>query len=791
MMNRCVIVFSVMLSLSTSAEEAFRLADLTIAYELATARTEQGTNWFNLADRDLQDAVMKTTGHRPMAVAEALLPSDLTGPVIYLGDTQAARAAGLGGEGLRRGDWRIRTMPGRAYLFARSGMGVSYAATDFVERFCDLLYVTPDGNDPFTFDSSRTVPVVDTTVRPAFYSGIAYLKLHNGDYLRHRRFAVTDEIEGEYRLSRQTRDKKGIPRECHTSFYYLPPDEYFETHPEWYSVVNGHRTCRPNGQICMSNPEAREKCLERLLAYIAADRRAMPTDYPKVYDFTQQDNLRFMCECPACRAICAKYNRKPNGWYEGGDAGLQLEFINWIAERVARVYPDVWIRIFAYDSTEMPPKSGTIVPAPNVLIWWCDLFGRSDHTRPLTDPDFNIRQANVLREWCRIARRVQVWDYMLYGQRPNNDYPEWSPDAIAADAKCFRNLGLDFVFMESEVCELFHQPFHGLNNYLISTFYRDPDADIATCVRNYCRVYGKGAASMERALASLRHDMAAGPCRKVDDWPNRLLPWRSRETMERFQKYVREAYATVPADTAERTRIVRALASVSRELFLIYGREGADAARASAAKEYASAAFEYAKGAPISETDRQKLMRKLEDAVAVMDLHFRDLPVELRNVRQEDLRCVDYHSCLDYLDARIREDPDSETGHGLVWKLGKSNDHHLKLPISCGVYDSVFKSAQSFKITAAMAMADENYHWIKLGRCYVGPNGLFWMPGDWTMSFRLGDFYCNPEGLSINPNWYDIYLSLKLTGPAYVSGSTKPNGIWVDRLVLHVVNGYD
>ena len=44
---------------------------------------------------------------------------------------------------------------------------------------------------------------------------------------------------------------------------------------------------------------------------------------------------------------------------------------------------------------------------------------------------------------------------------------------------------------------------------------------------------------------------------------------------------------------------------------------------------------------------------------------------------------------------------------------------------------------------------------------------------------------------AVNPTWYDHYISLKVTGPAYVPGSTKENGLWVDRIVLRNVRTED
>ena len=39
---------------------------------------------------------------------------------------------------------------------------------------------------------------------------------------------------------------------CHTSFTFVPPQKYFDTHPEYYSLVNGERKPR---QLCFTNPD--------------------------------------------------------------------------------------------------------------------------------------------------------------------------------------------------------------------------------------------------------------------------------------------------------------------------------------------------------------------------------------------------------------------------------------------------------------------------------------------------------------------------------------------------------
>ena len=78
---------------------------------------------------------------------------------------------------------------------------------------------------------------------------------------------------------------------------------------------------------------------------------------------------------------------------------------------------------------------------------------------------------------------------------------------------------------------------------------------------------------------------------------------------------------------------------------------------------------------------------------------------------------------------------------------------------------------------------DEKYHLYYFGSCKLpGPETQpqMWIHSSWTvqMTQSLRNAY-NPID---SDRVYDIYVSLKLTGPAYVKGSTKPNGIFVDQI---------
>ena len=67
---------------------------------------------------------------------------------------------------------------------------------------------------------------------------------------------------------------------------------------------------------------------------------------PRLYDISQNDN-RFMCRCPECKAISER---------EGSESGPLVDFINAIADGIRPEYPDVLVQTFAYANTMKPPK---------------------------------------------------------------------------------------------------------------------------------------------------------------------------------------------------------------------------------------------------------------------------------------------------------------------------------------------------------------------------------------------------------------------------------------------------
>ena len=76
---------------------------------------------------------------------------------------------------------------------------------------------------------------------------------------------------------------------------------------------------------------------------------------------------------------------------------------------------------------------------------------------------------------------------------------------------------------------------------------------------------------------------------------------------------------------------------------------------------------------------------------------------------------------------------------------------------------------------------DERYHWHYVGRARGSATLWFWAHHSWVFDHRLHMTH-NPA--LPDPLHYDVYVSLKLEGPAYVPGSERGNAFSIDRLIL-------
>jgi len=126
--------------------------------------------------------------------------------------------------------------------------------------------------------------------------------------------------------------------------------------------------------------------------------------------------------------------------------------------------------------------------------------------------------------------------------------------------------------------------------------------------------------------------------------------------------------------------------------------------------------------------------------------------------------------------SEILDDPEAAGGRAL--RMNDQKDRIHKLPFTMGVYNNPAKRfALNFELKDIPK--DEKYHLYKLGKYNFASGSVLWAHWSWAIQINI-DKAWDP----LSPyNERDVYASVKLTGPTYVPGSTRPDAVWIDRII--------
>ncbi|AIE83908.1 DUF4838 domain-containing protein [Fimbriimonas ginsengisoli] len=212
----------------------------------------------------------------------------------------------------------------------------------------------------------------------------------------------------------------------HTYYPLVPPEKYFATHPEWYSLINGKRTT-DNAQLCTTNLEMRRVLLEEVKRRLRANPKAA------IVSVSQNDCFN-PCQCDVCQALAKA---------EGSESAPVLALANFVADGIKDEFPKVAVDTLAYQYTRHAPK--TLRPRPNVIVRLCSI--ECDFGVPLTharNKDF----ANDVRDWSRLTQRLYVWDYVTNFAHYIQPLP--NVGVLGPNLKFFSENGVKGVFEEGD-----------------------------------------------------------------------------------------------------------------------------------------------------------------------------------------------------------------------------------------------------------------------------------------------------------------------------------------------------
>ena len=176
----------------------------------------------------------------------------------------------------------------------------------------------------------------------------------------------------------------------HTYDTLVPPKQYFEKHPEYYSEVGGKRQPR---QLCLTNPDVLRISIEKVKEVL----RARPNS--EIISVSPNDGTGY-CECRACKAIDDP---------EGTRAVTLIRFVNAVADAIKEEFPRVRVSTLAYLDTYQPPKS--VRPRDNVAIQLCT--DRHAWSRPFLTVTETENFQKAMKAWAAIGATMHIWDYTV------------------------------------------------------------------------------------------------------------------------------------------------------------------------------------------------------------------------------------------------------------------------------------------------------------------------------------------------------------------------------------------
>lgn len=370
---------------------------------------------------------------------------------------------------------------GRLLLAGGRPRGTAYAVNRFLQDQCGVRWWVPWATTIPNRPTLR-VPTLAVRSKPAFeyrapFWWAAYdpvWKAHNGANGENN--PVPEALGGCIKY-------KGF---CHTFYPLVPPDKYFETHPEWYSLINGSRTHK-NAQLCLSNQELRDFVVQRVKEWLRESPDA------KIISVTQNDCAGY-CKCPKCKAIDEA---------EGSQSGSMLSFVNYIAEKIEPEFPDVAVDTFAYQYTRHPPK--TLVPRPNVIVRLCSI--ECNFREPLDHPS-NAAFLADLKTWSKICHRLYVWDYVT--DFSNYVLPHPNYYVLGPNVRLFQQYGVKGVFEEGAYAGP-GEEMAELRSWLLAQLLWNPQQDDRALIKEFLRgYYGQRAGELIERYLELMHDASKG-----------------------------------------------------------------------------------------------------------------------------------------------------------------------------------------------------------------------------------------------------------------------------------------
>ena len=513
------------------------------------------------AAKELQKYIQKISGVKlPILSKKSKVPQNI---LLYCGEDADKWWNSKPVSKYKEDSFAIKSTGNQLYLLGQNGRGLLYAVYSFLEDELGVGFLAPGEENEWipekkTININSFSRIEEPSMRLRGFScnlpeEIDWMAKNKMNYI------LADENVISMIFNEARKRQMLLYAAGHSFYRWLPPGKYWKSHPEYYSLLNGKRTCTyqqgehmGHQQICVSNPDVIRIVSENIIRFIEK--------HPE-YDFYTlwPNDADSWCQCKNCRKLDGKGKSSPGKF---NNAGSYIYFANKVAERVSNHHPKKKLNIIAYRSTMVPPSDPKISLHPNIALevaYWgrpCD----QPVGQPLTDDEIKRRMkradiemknfdvwknhylsyGKILKRWSRIVKGdLLIYDYMMASQSTLSlPYPMFG--TIQEDHKFYRKIGATGCYMQAHKNNC---TAYGLNYRMGAKAYWGGPQDVEKQLDEYCQKrFGQGASSMKKYFHILEKSFRSQTCSFAPYTVSRIL---QPEVVKKCQKALKIAQSLI------------------------------------------------------------------------------------------------------------------------------------------------------------------------------------------------------------------------------------------------------
>ncbi len=399
--------------------------------------------------------------------------------VLGCNDHTGRLASGIDFDALGSEGYALRTRGGRLLIIGGEPRGTLYGVYALLEDHLGCRWFSPEVSR-IPKQTTLIIPALDETHVPALeYREPFTFEARQGDWAARNR--MNSSAAG---LEEKHGGKVTYFGFVHTFDSLVPPDQYFDSHPEYFSLVKGKRL-KERSQLCTTN--------EDVIRMITDSIRQRMREHPEatVFSVSQNDWYNY-CECDKCQALATA---------EGSQIAPVLQLVNRVADAVKDEFPDKLIDTLAYQWTRKPPK--TMRPAKNVVVRLCSIECCFSHSFEACNGPENRAFVEDVKNWSTMCDRLWVWDYVTSFSNYLTPFPNLRlrDDNI----RFFAKHNVTGIF-EQDVYTTANGELSTLSAYMGAKLLWDPEADGEAVMQEFLDgVYGSAAGPIRKYI-DLLHD---------------------------------------------------------------------------------------------------------------------------------------------------------------------------------------------------------------------------------------------------------------------------------------------